>query len=106
MRECLAFSASLMPNVLPGSRRLEADKLFFFKEKLCGALNAVRGAHWEKVTLTVDSGASDTVVPLTVCPGVELMYSSRVCIEFEIADGSTIENLGERHCLTQFPSKE
>ena len=49
---------------------------------------------------TVDSGASDTVVPPTVCQGAQLFKTSdRFGIEYEIADGSSTENLGERHCL-------
>ena len=66
---------------------------------------AATETQWEKVTLTVDSGASDTVVPLTVCPGAELLKTSRVGTEYEIEDGGTIENLGEKHCLTRFDNK-
>ena len=54
---------------------------------------------WEKLTLLVDSGASDTVVPQTVCPGAELHWTPKVGIEYEIADGGTLDNLGERRCL-------
>ena len=67
----------------------------------------VSETQWEKVTLTVDSGASDTVVPPTVCPGAELLKTSRVGTEYEIAGGGTIENLGEKSCSTRFdPSSE
>ena len=34
------------------------------------------------------------------------MDPNRVGIEYEIANGSTIENLGERHCVTEFLSEE
>ena len=69
-----------------------------FKER--GALSAVGTSEWEKLTLTVDSGASDTVVPPTVCRGAQLLTNGeKFGIEYEIADGSSIENLGERHCL-------
>ena len=61
-------------------------------------LNAISPA-WEKLTLTVDSGASDTVVPPTVCPAAPLIKGSRYGIEYEIADGTTVENIGERSCL-------
>ena len=34
--------------------------------------------------------------------GAPLQKSDRVGIEYEIADGHVIENLGEKHCLTKF----
>ena len=78
-----------------------SSPLLFFKEKP-KLLAAATETRWEKVTLTVDSGASDTVVPPTVAPGAPLQKSDRVGIEYEIADGHVIENLGEKHCLTKF----
>ena len=69
------------------------------KEKR-GVLSAVGEVEWEKVTLTVDSGASDTVVPPSVCRSAKLVTTGeKFGIEYEIASGETIENLGERHCL-------
>ena len=85
-----------------GGRQIgSSSPLFFFKEKP-QLLAAATETRWEKVTLTVDSGASDTVVPPTVAPGAPLQKSDRVGIEYEIADGHVIENLGEKHCLTKF----
>ena len=78
-----------------------SSPLLFFKEKP-KLLAAATETRWEKVTLTVDSGASDTVVPPTVAPGAPLQKSDRVGIEYEIANGHVIENLGEKHCLTKF----
>ena len=49
--------------------------------------------------MTVDSGASDTVVPPTVCRAAKLVKGDKFGIEYEIANGETIENLGERQCL-------
>ena len=54
---------------------------------------------WEKLTLLVDSGASDTVVPLHVCSAAKLYKTSKVGIEYEIANGESLENLGERRCV-------
>lgn len=79
----------------------QSSPLLFFKEKP-KLLAAATETRWEKVTLTVDSGASDTVVPPTVAPGAPLQKSDRVGIEYEIANGHVIENLGEKHCLTKF----
>ena len=54
---------------------------------------------WEKLTLLVDSGASDTVVPQEVCAGAMLHWTNRVGVEYEIANGDTLANLGERRCM-------
>jgi hypothetical protein len=77
-----------------------SSPLLSFKEKP-KLLAAATETLWEKVTLTVDSGASDTVVPPTIAPGAPLLKSDRVGVEYEIADGHVIENLGEKHCLTK-----
>ena len=78
---------------------IDTGDLFILREKR-GILNPVGEPQWEKLTLTVDSGASDTVVPPTVCPAAKLMTSGeKFGIEYEIADGSSIENLSEKHCL-------
>ena len=72
-----------------------------------GLLSAVGQTGWEKLTLTVDSGASDTVVPPTVCTGAQLLTTGeKFGIEYEIADGNSIENLGERHCLMKTTEAE
>ena len=63
-----------------------------------GVLNAVNPG-WEKLTLTVDSGASDTVVPPTVCSLAPLVKGPRYGIEYEAANGETVDNMGERDCL-------
>ena len=71
-------------------------------KSLCGlwakqALNAVSSKpQWERVVLTVDSGASDTVLPPSICANIPLAHSSRVGTEYEVANGGTVVNLGER----------
>ena len=80
-------------------RTIDTAGLLMLTEKR-GILNPVGTPTWEKLTLTVDSGASDTVVPPSVCPGAQLLTTGeKFGIEYEIADGSSIENLGEKHCL-------
>ena len=53
---------------------------------------------WEKITLIVDSGASDTVMPPKVCRAAEIRHSSKVGTEYEVADGGVAKNLGEKLC--------
>jgi hypothetical protein len=61
------------------------------------ALSAVSALpQWEKVVLTVDSGASDTVLPPHIASNVPLLHSTRVGTEYEVANGGVVVNLGER----------
>ena len=53
---------------------------------------------WEKLTLTVDSGASDTVVPPQFCNWSTIFHTDKVGTEYEIANGQVVHNLGERRC--------
>ena len=59
-------------------------------------MSAVDG--WKKVTLMVDSGASDTVIPPSVCSLAQLHHTPKVGIEYECANGAPLQNLGERRC--------
>ena len=52
--------------------------------------------EWERIVLTVDLGASDTVVPPHVARNLPLLPSSKVGIEYEVANGGVVVNLGER----------
>ena len=69
---------------------------------LCGlwvrqALSAVADLpECERIVLTVDSGASEIVIPPTVAANLPLLHSSRVGTEYEVASGGVVVNLGER----------
>ena len=55
---------------------------------------------WIEVEVTVDSGACETVMPANLAQGIPIVKSS--CsheAEYEVANGATIPNLGERRCL-------
>ena len=73
-----------------------------FPADLCGlwARQALCAANekpqWERVVLTVDSGASDTVIPPSVACNVPLVNTLKTGIEYEVANGGVITNLGER----------
>ena len=62
------------------------------------------GAHfcsevvWDKLTLTVDSGASDTVVPPRFCSWSTIFHTEKVGTEYKVANGEVVHNLGERRC--------
>ena len=60
----------------------------------------------EKVTLTVDSEASDTVMPPSMCPSAPVVSGPRTGTEYEVANGEEVVSSGERHCLLKFGDRE
>jgi hypothetical protein len=63
------------------------------------------GVTWEKVTLTVDSGASDTVLPPRMLSWVPLEHTEKTGSEYEVANGASVYNLGERRCIMRLEEK-
>ena len=63
------------------------------------ALGNYRGR--QEIEVTVDSGACDTVMPLSLCSEIVLRESEqqRNGLEYEVANGASIRNEGERRCL-------
>ena len=60
---------------------------------------------WEKLTLVVDSGASDTVIPPELLQWLELIQTPKVGAEYEVANGEIVHNLGERRCVMKISEK-
>ena len=56
---------------------------------------------WEEIEITVDSGACDTVMPREMCSGISVLQTpdSLRGMEYEVANGASLPNLGERRCL-------
>ena len=55
---------------------------------------------WIEIEVTVDSGACETVMPSNMATGIEIVPSSTSHgAEYEVANGESIPNLGERRCL-------
>ena len=61
--------------------------------------NGATGITWEKVTLTVDSSASDTVIPPHYLRWCEISHTEKVGTEYEVANGENVYNIGERRCI-------
>ena len=57
--------------------------------------------EWIEVELTADTGACDTVIPKAMCASIPIMASLQSLrgMEYEVANGESIPNLGERRCL-------
>ena len=70
-------------------------------EKPRGHLRVARdGVTWEKLTLVVDSGASDTVLPPELLSWIELAQNGKkLGAEYEVANGTSVFNIGERQCI-------
>ena len=66
-----------------------------------GTLSAVGEDEWLEIELTADSGACDTVIPCTTAESIPIVPSlaSLRGMEYEVANGQSIPNLGERRCL-------
>ena len=66
---------------------------------MISALGSFQG--WQEIEVTVDSGACDTVMPLSLCADITLRESEqqRNGLEYEVANGASIRNEGERRCL-------
>ena len=63
------------------------------------ALGSYQG--WQEIEVTVDSGACDIVMPLSLCSDIPRHESEqqRSGMEHEVANGAIIRNEGERRCL-------
>ena len=69
--------------------------------RIGSAISAVQSPDdWIEIEVTVDSGACETVMPSTLCQGIAILRSAMSHgQEYEVANGATIPNLGERRCL-------
>ena len=67
------------------------------KASLCPVSTA---NEWQEVELTADTGACDTVIPRNMCSTIPIVPSpqSERGMEYEVATGEAIPNLGERRC--------
>ena len=56
--------------------------------------------QWTEIEVTVDSGACVTVMPRKCCEGISILQNalSRAGVEYEVANGAGLKNLGERQC--------
>ena len=68
--------------------------------------NGSTGISWEKVTLTVDSGASDIVIPPHFLRWCAINHTEKVGTEYEVANGENVYNIGERRCIMRMTEIE
>ena len=60
------------------------------------------------IEITVDSGACDTVLPSKMLPSVptDSAEASEDCEEYEVANGHSIVNEGEKRCVMMTPGSK
>ena len=63
-------------------------------------LNSVSPAEWVLIDVIADPGACETVIPKGLCSNMAFKESaaSRAGVEYEVASGKAVPNLGEWHC--------
>ena len=66
-----------------------------------GGISAFGRSEWTEIEITVDSGACETVMSRNLCTHISILSSQQYLesVEYEVANGETIPNLGERCCL-------
>ena len=76
--------------------------LLDYSEKTKSMLSAATlQGEWEQIEMTADTGACDTVIPKKMCEHIPIVPSLQSMREmaYEVANGQSIPNLGERRCL-------
>ena len=73
-------------------------RLNFLGEVVQSSISAIGPLSWTEIEFCVDSGACETVMPLTLLSHISVVSSpqSIALIEYEVANGQSIPNLGER----------
>ena len=56
--------------------------------------------EWTKIEVCVDSGACESVMPANLCEHIPIVPSEQSIggVEYEVANGESVPNLGERRC--------
>lgn len=67
-------------------------------EKSNPMISAISADTWVNVELTVDSGAEEAVAPTHIGEHISIEAGNKLGVEYEVANGATIPNLGERRC--------
>ena len=64
-------------------------------------MNTYNGEAWRKLQITVDSGATETVIGQGQVPDIEVEYGfgSKNGVEYEVSNGVSIPNIGEQHLV-------
>ena len=87
-----------------GNQKMELNALMTI---VPDSLNSVTNDGWEEIEMTVDSGASETVVGEDMISAVATKegQASRRGVVYEVANGVRIPNLGEKQFVGDIPRR-
>ena len=79
----------------------QKHKVFKQHLSLLGEISALGKSEWIEIEITVDLGACEVVMPMSLYHGISVLASKQYMegVEYKVANGETIPNLGERRCL-------
>ena len=85
-----------LPMTEKGMERISALATIFPDE-----INSITEDGWEAIEMTVDSGASETVIGVNMLDGVEIRDGElkKRGVVYEVANGVRIPNLGEKRFI-------
>ena len=72
-----------------------------------GGISAFGKSDWIEIEITVDSGACETVMPMSLYRGISVLTSRQQLegVEYEVANGAVVHNLGERRFIMRLSPK-
>ena len=92
---------TIVDNDHPNAKLSYAPTISVLQPKIIPGLSVVkRPDEWIQLEVTVDSGACVSVMPTNICEGIGILQNdlSRAGAQYEVANGATILNRGERKC--------
>ena len=95
-----SFTESKAERRTPERAQSSEAQVLTLEEVKKDAVSSASSKEWQEIIVTFDSGASDTVMPLQMCEGIAVQPSPQSLrgTEYEVANGETIPNVGERRC--------
>ena len=84
----------------PEGAQSSKAQVLTLEESKKDAVRSASSKEWQEIIVTLDSGASDTVMPVRMSEGVTVQPSLQLLrgTEYEVANRETKPNVGERRC--------
>ena len=96
-----------LSHIIPEPEEEERGLSLLTRATTLGAMtiSSTAQSEWEAIEITVDSGACDTVLPSSMLASIqtESTEASRNGEEYEVANGHSIVNEGQKRCIMMTP---